>query len=147
MRPNDPSGARQLADFLGRWRLERRIRHATEPEARFTGTAIWRPEGQGARYEEQGQLRIPGQAPIHATRSYVWGSDLVVRFDTGGVFHAVPPTGGPVSHWCPPDQYDGRYDFSDWPEFTVTWQVSGPRKAYWMESRYGPEDQADAAGA
>ena len=53
-------------------------------------------------------------------------------------FHRVPPLGGDSGHWCDPDQYDGSYDFSAWPAFTVTWSVRGPRKAYLMSSRYDP---------
>jgi len=44
--------------------------------------------------------------------------------------------GGACAHWCDPDQYDGQYDFSRWPEWRCIWQVRGPRKDYRMTSLY-----------
>ena len=39
-------------------------------------------------------------------------------------------------HWCDPDSYAVRYDFSRWPEWSARWRVEGPHKAYIMYSRY-----------
>jgi hypothetical protein len=80
-------------------------------------------------------------------RRYLWALDLSVLFEDGRFFHKVPPLGGATAHWCDPDQYDGMYDFSDWPEFAVTWHVRGPRKDYRMETQYRRlTDFGDASG-
>ncbi|MGR3802296.1 DUF6314 family protein [Marinibacterium profundimaris] len=136
--------ARCLEDFLGRWRLEREITDALGPPARFEGFAEWRPEGGAdARSEdapllcvETGQLEVSGQGRFAAERRYLWAPDLSVFFADGRFFHQVPPVGGPAEHWCDPDHYRVLYDFSDWPRFRTTWEVSGPRKSYRMVSDY-----------
>jgi len=126
----------QLADFEGEWRLSRRILQANGVEARLHGVALFRAVPEGLAYEEVGTLRIPGQPEMEARRAYLWGPDLTVWFDGGRYFHKVPEEGGETEHWCAPDQYDGVYDFDDWPVWRVTWNVRGPRKAYRMVSAY-----------
>ncbi|MDU9003575.1 DUF6314 family protein [Sedimentitalea todarodis] len=131
-----PVRPRCLQDFEGGWELIRRIEHADGTLARFEGLSIWAPDGDGLCQEESGVLRIGKAAPIVARRRYLWRPILSVHFDDGRFFHDVPSTGGKASHWCAPDQYDVTYDFAPWPEFRVTWQVSGPRKSYRMDSIY-----------
>ncbi|MRU14223.1 trigger factor [Roseovarius sp. A21] len=126
----------QLADFEGEWRLERRIVQADGVEARLQGVAVFRAVPEGLAYEEIGTLRVPGQPEMEARRAYLWGPDLSVWFDDGRFFHRVPAEGGETGHWCDPDQYDGRYEFEEWPVWRVTWDVRGPRKDYRMESEY-----------
>ncbi len=125
----------ELADFLGEWALSRQIVQAGGSEGHFQGRAVWRPEGPGALYCEEGELRLP-QGTFRAERRYRWDVELNVFFEDGRYFHAVPAAGGQTGHWCDPDQYDVCYDFQDWPEWTCKWQVSGPRKDYSMLSRY-----------
>ena len=127
---------RQLADFLGEWRLSREIAQADGSVARFEGVARWvsRADG-GADYSETGALITP-QGRFAAERRYLWDGDLRVYFDDGRFFHAVPAGGGAAGHWCDPDQYDVTYDFSGWPEWTAVWRVRGPRKDYVMTSRF-----------
>ncbi len=131
---------RILSDFKGCWRLERQITHAHQPPARFLGTATWSPVQTGLSYHETGELSIPNHPPLRAERRFDWHEDLSVWFDDGRFFHKVPPMGGQTGHWCDPDQYDVRYDFSRWPMFRVTWQVKGPAKDYRMSSTYTPAD-------
>jgi hypothetical protein len=128
--------AQRLADFEGVWVFERRIVHADGQEARVTGRAVWSREGAALACEEAGEMRLPGAVPLRVTRRYRWEAGLRVHFEDGRFFHAVPPEGGETGHWCDPDQYDGSYDFSRWPEFTVTWRVRGPRKDYRMATTY-----------
>ncbi|SFT66759.1 DUF6314 family protein [Sedimentitalea nanhaiensis] len=128
--------ARQLLDFQGAWHLEREITHADGTRARFVARAVWTPQAQGLGYVENGELKVQGHVPISASQNFSWRADLSVWFSDGRYFHTVPARGGPTSHWCDPDQYDGAYDFDFWPVFTVTWQVSGPRKSYRMISTY-----------
>ena len=106
------------------------IRSEGAPDVRFEGTAHWQPDRENMAYREEGSLLMPGQMAIFAERSYVWTPELAVYFDDGRFFHNVPATGGDTDHWCDPDTYKGSYDFAKWPEFSVTWRVSGPRKDY-----------------
>ncbi|WP_323769916.1 DUF6314 family protein [Antarctobacter sp.] len=131
-----PVSLRTLTDFLGAWRVERSIRQDDGSEGRFEGTAEWRPEDGGALYRETGQVWLGGQGPFLAERKNRWATDLRVFFEDGRFFHQVPPQGGEVAHWCPPDQYDGLYDFARWPVWQVTWRVDGPRKAYVSSTTY-----------
>lgn len=87
-------------------------------------------------YREAGTLTVAGQAPMQAERCYHWHSDLSVHFEDGRFFHKVPPSGGDTEHWCAPDTYVGRYDFTCWRTFEVIWRVTGPRKSYQMCSLY-----------
>ncbi|WP_233155126.1 DUF6314 family protein [Sedimentitalea arenosa] len=127
---------RQLDDFRGTWRIERVIRHADGMAARFEGRAVWTQHGADLAYEETGVMRLKGQATVSARQRYTWHPDLTVSFSDGRFFHTVPPDGGETSHVCDPDRYDGHYDFSNWPSFSVTWRVCGPRKDYVSRSTY-----------
>lgn len=127
---------RRLGDFEGTWHLDRVIDHGDGTRAVFAGMAMFRRDGDGLAYIEEGQLRIGTATPITARQSYRWDSGLIVRFPDGRLFHTVPEHGGAVHHFCDPDTYAGHYDFSRWPGFSVAWQVTGPRKDYRMVSRY-----------
>ena len=127
---------RKLADFLGQWQITREVTPAHGPRATFAGQAEWRAATGGAQYSETGVLQMPGAPPMTAERRYVWGDDLAVQFEDGRFFHHVPPRGGQATHFCDPDTYVVDYDFADWPEFSVTYTVTGPRKDYVMHSRY-----------
>lgn len=128
--------ARILDDFRGSWSLERIITHEGGGQARFSGHATWTTDGDGLAYFEQGQLAMDDQPPVVAQQRYLWQSDLTVLFSDGRFFHRVPPQGGETRHWCDPDTYVGHYDFDQWPDFQVQWQVQGPKKSYRMISNY-----------
>ncbi len=125
-----------LEALLGPWRIARRITHGDGAQASFEGTASWTAAGQGADYVERGDLVMPGQGRFQAERRYFWSRDLDVFFDDGRFFHRVPAAGGAARHWCAPDQYDARYDFSGWPDWSCLWHVKGPRKDYRLQSVY-----------
>lgn len=129
------SDPRCLDDFLGTWHITRQITHAGAPEANFDGQGVWTPSPDGALYEERGTLTMPGAQPMQAERRYLWRG-LDVYFDDGRFFHTVPPMGGDTDHWCDPDSYRVHYAFDQWPTFTASWQVTGPRKDYTMRSTY-----------
>lgn len=131
---------RRLQDFEGAWRLTRVITHADGRVAEVAGRALWWPEGTGLAYRETGEMRMPGFAPMQVERRYFWEAGMAVHFTDGRFFHTVPPGGGETAHWCDPDQYDGSYDFSDWPLFRVSWQVRGPSKDYRMTTTYTREE-------
>ncbi len=127
---------RVLEDFVGRWRLTRKIIAAAAPEARFEGQAVFTPCANGLAYHEQGRLLLPGQPAMQSERRYVWQVGLNVHFEDGRFFHQVPATGGDAEHWCDPDRYFVAYSFDAWPEWRSEWQVKGPRKDYVMVSDY-----------
>ncbi len=131
---------RVLADFLGRWEIVRQITPADGPPAAFSGYGTWQAEAGGAIYTETGVLQLQGAAPMTAERKYLWNDDLSVQFEDGRPFHTVPARGGQATHFCDPDTYLVSYDFSDWPAFTVRYDVTGPRKDYVMISRYQRTD-------
>lgn len=125
-----------MGDFAGRWKLVRHITPAEGAVAHFEGTAVWSAARRGLICSEKGLVTLEGHVPMRAERRYLWAPDLRVYFDDGRYFHQVPPLGGPADHWCDPDQYDGEYDFSDWPGFRVIWDVKGPHKDYRSVSQY-----------
>lgn len=129
-----------MADFLGRWAIERQIDDRRAGQAgRFTGLAEITPTAGGALYHETGVLDFGG-AQFAAERRYLWAEGpegIAVRFADGRAFHAFSPAGQPAAqHWCDPDDYRVAYDFAAWPEWRAVWEVRGPRKDYRMESRY-----------
>lgn len=128
--------ARRLAEFEGLWQLERRVTDGSGRQARLSGEARWTREGEALAYHEAGLLTMQDGPPIRAERRLTWRAGLQVFFEDGRFFHAVPPLGGRVSHWCDPDSYEGNYDFDAWPDFEVSWVVNGPRKDYHMHTIY-----------
>lgn len=130
---------RRLQDFEGTWAFSRAVVERDGRTGCVTGRAVWAADGNGLRYTETGEMRLPGHAPMRVHRSYHWDAHLGVFFADGRFFHYVPPEGGAAAHWCDPDQYDGVYDFGDSPLFSVTWRVRGPRKDYRMTTHYRPE--------
>lgn len=136
MSANQSPDLRRLSDFQGSWALVRYVTPAHGPVAHFKGTAVWHPENGGLMCKEQGVMMLEGHAPMRAERRYFWAPDLQVYFEDGRFFHQVPAEGGGAGHWCDPDQYEGMYDFSDWPGFRVIWTVTGPRKDYRSVSEY-----------
>ena len=130
---------RRLRDFEGIWTFSREVVETGGRVAHVTGRAVWTPQDTGLRHDETGELRLPGHAPMRVERACHWDADLGVFFADGRFFHHVPPDGGATAHWCDPDQYDGWYDFTEWPAFSVTWRVRGPRKDYRMTTIYRPE--------
>ncbi len=130
----------RMADFLGRWSVERQIEDRRAGQAgRFDGLAEITPTPDGALYQETGVL-ILGGARFPAERRYLWaeGPDgIAVRFADGRAFHSFSPEGAPAArHWCDPDDYRVSYDFAAWPLWRAVWEVRGPRKDYRMDSLY-----------
>ncbi|WBU64963.1 DUF6314 family protein [Paracoccus aerodenitrificans] len=126
-----------LSRFLGRWRLRRDI----STGARFEGTALISRSGQGAAYAEEGQLLLPGQVQLRATRDFIWRQEagvIAVFFPDGRFFHSFDPDAPTprARHHCAPDIYDVAYDFSGWPVWSSVWHVEGPRKSYVIRSVY-----------
>lgn len=129
-----------LAYLEGRWRLERRIEDRRAGiVGRFDGTCDWVPDGQGLRQVEEGVLQYGTAAPMRASRVYLWRAEedgLAVLFEDGRPFHRLGADRVADRHHCPPDIYDVRYDFGDWPQWMQEWTVTGPRKDATLTSRF-----------
>ncbi len=138
------SGAhRDLAAFFGGYSVTRRIEDRRAAQTvRFEGRAQI-SEGDtrhSALYREAGEMQV-AQGRFTAERSYLWRAQagrILVQFDDGRPFHDFDPVSGGAAteHLCGQDWYLGGYDFSDWPQWSVTWEVSGPRKDYRSVTRY-----------
>jgi hypothetical protein len=139
-------GPERLTDFLGRWRLTRRIDDARAVvEGRFAGVAEFRAAGTGLLCEERGRLTYAGQPPLEAFRTYLWRQDgagrIAVDHADGRPFHSFALGAvAEADHTCAPDFYRVRYDFADWPRWRATWRVSGPRKDYVSITDYARDD-------
>lgn len=130
---------RVLADFLGSYTVSRVITDVRAgAQSRFEGQAALMtvgPETEGeAIYRETGEL-IMESGRFAAERSYHWrtaGPLIEVLFSDGRAFHSFDPNAGGLAsaHLCGEDWYRGGYDLSAWPEWSVTWDVDGPRKDY-----------------
>lgn len=137
----DVIGPINLDAFRGVWQLDRDIVDANGGMSRFSGKAVFTPDGAGLLYEETGILEIPGVSPMQATRRYLWRESagrIMVAFEDGRPFHSFDPCGteAAAQHLCGADLYRVRYDFSAWPAWSALWQVAGPRKDYSMLGRY-----------
>ena len=133
----------ELADFQGLWRLDRVIRQADGAEAVFAGSARFTPVAAGLAYDEAGQLVLSGQPPMQATRRYLWraeGGRIAVDYADGKAFHDFDPQAAEARHFCDPDTYLVRYDFTGWPRWRAEWRVTGPRKDYLLISDYKREE-------
>ncbi|TMV06381.1 hypothetical protein FGK63_14605 [Ruegeria sediminis] len=136
------TGPASIADFEGTWRMVRTIQdHRAGKVVYATGVAaLTRGEG-GHLYDEVVMLSIPGQAPLRGTRRYLWctGSGRIdVRFADGRFFHgfSLKEAAPTAHHACLPDSYGVAYDFARWPNWSVRWEVEGPRKSYVMLTDY-----------
>ena len=145
-----PSGAGggpgSLWALVGAWSLAREICHSDGRIDRFNGNCRFTRSGPRLLQDEDGWLET-SEGRFQATRRYVWAEAdgrLDVHFDDMRPFHSIPlgASHPETVHLCPPDRYQVTYDFSEWPRWTTTWTVEGPRKAYEMRSRFIPEDHA-----
>lgn len=131
----------ELQAFIGAWRVARDIEDARAGTcARFEGRVTFTPDGAGLTYAEEGVLHLPGQAPMTATRRYLWrdrAEGIAVLFDDGRPFHTIGAGLAPeAAHPCGPDLYEVSYNFTRWPEWQATWRVRGARKDYVMLSHF-----------
>ena len=131
-----------LKDFEGDWQITRRIEDRQSGRiGHLQGRAVFAPDSDGLDYTESGLLEFPGQQPLTATQRYLWRSEnneIAVFFADGRAFHQFDPSQPhpQASHDCPPDWYDVRYEFTDWPNWRATWSVTGPRKDYVSVTEY-----------
>ena len=132
-----------LKDFLeGAWLLTRRLRdRRAGTRGTLEGKAVFEAEGDGLVYRETGVLRLADGA-FRADRVYRYRFPAPhcaeVAFDDGSLFHLLDLSSGrcAVEHLCGADIYRGRYTVTGCSEWQVDWQVAGPRKDQFLESRY-----------
>lgn len=142
----------ELSDFVGGWRIERRIRHDAGGEAAFEGVAWLKPDGVGLAWREEGTLRMEGRPPLAATRRLLWRAEapgvVAVLFEDGRPFHRIDlhEPRPADTHPCGRDLYRVAYDFTAWPRWTAAWRVDGPRHAYALVSRHAPLAGGGAIG-
>ena len=136
--------AADLSAWFGAYRIARQIDdHRAGQTAIFEGRAEITANAKGAIYSETGQLQMAQGATFHAERVYFWavqGPRIAVFFEDGRPFHDFDPVAGGAAteHLCGQDWYRGGYDVSRWPDWQVTWEVTGPRKDYRSLTRYLP---------
>ncbi len=134
----------QLDDFLGTWRLRRRILDRRAGEAgRLDGLVRFEAGAGGAVQREEGTLTLASRQQMTATRTYLWSAApgrLVVRFADGSDFHDFSDDADnpEAEHPCGDDLYRVRYDFRGWPAWRAVWRVSGPRKDLVIASAFSP---------
>lgn len=142
MQPKPSRQGPGLSDFIGRWRVERRVEDRLAGGIlEFAGEAVFAPDAGGLLYSEQGELCLADGQRVQAGQAYRWreeGGLIAVDFEDGRAFHSFDPAARQIQaqHWCDPDDYAVRYDLSDWPDWQTRWRVRGPRKDYVMTSRY-----------
>lgn len=132
----------KLEDFAGVWAFSRVIQTPDGAvTGRVEGTLTLRPGEGGLVAEEEGQMRLPGAAPMLTQRRSIWRTDggrIEVLFGDGRPFHAFDPgqQRPQAVHDCAPDRYEVVYDFSNFPVWTSIWRVNGPRKDYVMTTTH-----------
>lgn len=126
----------QLADFEGRWRIARRIEDEwMGTTGLFEGVARFTPDARGLAYHEVGELKLPQEVPMAASRRYLWRAEpggIAVLYEDGRYFHRIREAADVVQDWhvCGEDEYDVTYNFTHWPKWRMIWKVRGPRKDY-----------------
>ena len=134
--------------FRGTWRLHRTINdRLAGQQLTGQGTATLGPDWL---WSERLTLTWPDGQHTDGLRRYRWvpqGRAIAILFEDDRPFHklVLGQLHWAAQHDCEPDTYMGRYDFSDWPRWQVTWQVHGPRKDYLMVSQLAPVDDPPAA--
>ena len=135
---------RRVSDFCGRFALTREIADSHAGQiVHFVGEAQITASPDGAVYSETGIMTFANGQSFQSERRYLWiedGTLVRVCFDDGRAFHDFDPEqgGAATEHLCGDDMYRGGYDFSDWPRWSLTWSVSGPRKNYRSHSVFTP---------
>lgn len=132
----------RLDEFEGDWSIERIVEDLfLGRHVEFTGIARLIPEKDGLLYREEGTLKVPGQAPIAASRSYHWraeGNMIAVYFADARPFHRFDcdDPAPQASHSCDPDLYQVSYEFHHWPDWRSTWRALGPHKDYVLHNHF-----------
>lgn len=135
----------RLTDFEGTWRIARRIEDEwLGTTGLFEGLGRFTPGKDGVHYREVGELRLPQEPPMAASRDYLWRegeAGIAVLYPDGRPFHLIAAGRAVVQDWhqCDPDTYEVTYNFTHWPAWRMIWRVYGPRKHYTSVSDFRRE--------
>lgn len=118
------------------WHVQKRIVEVGATH-HFDGQLNFVPRGNGYMACETGQIRLATGAILQSQQTYLWNrheNGVAIKFSDGRAFHIMDlrETIPQADHWCEPDMYQVRYDFTNWPNWQCHWHVKGPRKAYEM---------------
>ncbi len=122
--------------------MVRRISDArADMMGRLTGWAVFTSSADGLIHEEKGDLSFGAyRGPVARRYHLAIESPFtgMVRHWDGSLFHALDLVSGTagILHRCGEDHYRGRYRVLDENRFTVSWQVTGPRKQYRLATLY-----------
>ncbi len=128
-----------MSDFTGHsWVIERVIIDQIRAvEVDFVGEC----EIVEGIYSESGEIVLGDGSKLVSSRRYIWqdsGDAIDVSFEDKSFFHRIDLSKriSKAVHFCAPDTYKVYYDFTSWPDWSVAWNVEGPRKSYKMSSSY-----------
>ena len=132
------AGLTSLWELEGRWSLSRRIIHGDGRVDTMEGVVDFVRSDRRLIQNETGMLEV-NEHRMEARQSYVWTEaqdQLQVFFADLRPFHTLllKEATPEAEHFCAPDTYHVRYDFTRWPNWKSTWTVEGPKKAYVMTS-------------
>ena len=126
----------------GTWKFDRAItgHGSMKGTANFRNTA---PETLD--YDESGIHAAKGGV-VDFYQSYIYvrqDGEILVTFKDGRPFHRLDFARSPENlltatavHLCGDDVYSGHYVFLDNDNFSLRWDVKGPRKDYMIETTY-----------
>jgi len=151
--PNKP--ACDLRAYLeGAWGMARSIddrmndsvqaQTGNAQNGRFTGRAIFMPDGDGLDYLEKGRLKTATfDDNVYQSYRYRFLEPYraLVCFTDGRVFHDLDLRTGiwRARHLCDPDTYDGEFELLDWDTWRSTWKIQGPRKDMTIQTTFNRE--------
>ena len=128
-----------MSDFTDHsWVIERVIIDQIRAvEVNFVGEC----EIVGGIYSESGEMVLEDGSKLVSSRRYIWrdsGDAINVSFEDKTFFHSIDlrNRSSKAVHFCTPDAYKVHYDFTSWTDWSVAWNVEGPRKLYKMFSSY-----------
>jgi hypothetical protein len=63
-----------------------------------------------------------------------------IKFSVNVAQAALRPQTISCGHWCSPDQYDGTFEIVSANQWSSSWDVTGPRKAYVIKTLFERDD-------
>ncbi len=125
----------------GTWAFDRLI----GGHGSMAGQAAFRAAApQSLDYEESGTHNAKGGA-VDFYQNYIYvhqDGEILVTFRDGRPFHRLEFDSAQnfltatAVHFCGDDVYRGEYVFHDNDNFSLRWDVKGPRKDYMIETNY-----------
>jgi len=128
--------------YAGSWRFTRHTKdNKSDIDATVEGVALFSGTGQALDYSETGTMTC-GDYEGTVSQNYIYNFtgpfEASVLFSDQRLFHHLDLKSGQdkVTHWCAPDQYDGRYQLHNQDKWALIWKISGPRKDSIISTTY-----------